>query len=404
MRQYIVDAFTERVFGGNPAAVCVLENWISDELMQKIAKENNLSETAFAVKEGECYHLRWFTPKSEIDFCGHATLGTSFVIANYIEPGCKAIKYTTLSGEMSVEVKDGVFVMDFPRYKLDPVEVTEEMANAIGVRPVAAFRDRDLLMVLESEDEVKNLKPDQAALAGLDGVCIAVTAKGTQYDCVSRVFAPELNIPEDPVTGSSHCMIAPYWAERLGKNTITAYQASERGGILYAEVCGERVKISGKAVLFGISEIIKDNGAEYGFKAKLFDELSAAEVYKILKARAAVFILEQNIRYLDMDNVDYRSLHCFFEENGKVAAYLRAYQDGEKIRIGRVLTVTRGQGHGRMIMERGIVAAREAFGYRTVIMDAQKHAEGFYRKLGFKTISGEFLEEGVVHVQMELPP
>ena len=138
------------------------------------------------------------------------------------------------------------------------------------------------------------------------------------------------------------------------------------------------------------------------FKAKLFEELSAAEVYEILKARAAVFMLEQNIRCLDMDDVDYRSLHCFFEENGRVIAYLRAYPDGERIRIGRVLTINRGQGHGIMIMERGITEARDAFGDRAVIMDAQKHAEGFYRKLGFSTISGEFLEEGVVHVEMEL--
>lgn len=256
MKQYIVDAFTEELFKGNPAAVCVMDKWISDELMRNIAKENNLSETAFAVKEGDCYHLRWFTPNSEIDFCGHATLGTSFVIANYIEQGCREIKYKTLSGEMSVEVKDGVFVMDFPRYKLNPAEVTREMAEAIGVRPVAAFKDRDLLLVLESEDEVKALKPNQEALAALDGVCIAVTAMGSEYDCVSRMFAPELNIPEDPVTGSAHCMIAPYWAEKLGKNAITAYQASERGGVLYAEICGERVKISGKAVLFSVNSLI----------------------------------------------------------------------------------------------------------------------------------------------------
>lgn len=256
MKQYIVDAFTDELFKGNPAAVCVMDEWISDELMRNIAKENNLSETAFTVKEGESYRLRWFTPNSEINFCGHATLGTSFVIANYIEPGCKTIKYHTISGEMSVEVKDGTFVMDFPRYKLNPVEVTDAMERAIGVRPIAAFMDRDLLMVLDSEEEVFELKPDLAAISKLDGVCIAVTAKGTEYDCVSRVFAPELNIPEDPVTGSTHCMIAPYWAERLAKNPITAFQASERTGVLYAEVCGERVKISGRAVLFGVSEIL----------------------------------------------------------------------------------------------------------------------------------------------------
>ncbi len=256
MKQYIVDAFTDELFKGNPAAVCVMDEWASDELMLNIARENNLSETAFAVKEGNGYRLRWFTPKTEIDFCGHATLGTSFVIANFIEPGCKTIKYQTLSGEFNIEVNNGTFVMDFPRYKLNPVEVTEAMTKALGVRPVAAFKDRDLLLVLESEKDVFELKPDLEAVGKLDGVCIAVTAKGTQYDCVSRVFAPRINIPEDPVTGSAHCMIAPYWSERLGKNPITAFQASKRTGVLYAEVCGERVKISGKAVLFGISDIL----------------------------------------------------------------------------------------------------------------------------------------------------
>lgn len=256
MKQYIVDAFTEEIFKGNPAAVCVMDKWASDQLMLNIARENNLSETAFAVKEDDGYRLRWFTPKTEIDFCGHATLGTSFVIANYIEPGCKAIKYHTLSGEFNIEVNDGTFVMDFPRYKLNPVEVTDAMAKALGVRPIAAFKDRDLLLVLGSEQEVIDLKPDLAAISELDGMCVAVTAKGTEYDCVSRVFAPGINIPEDPVTGSAHCMIAPYWSERLGKNPITAFQASERTGVLYAEVCGERVKISGRAVLFGVSDIL----------------------------------------------------------------------------------------------------------------------------------------------------
>lgn len=255
MRQYTVDAFTDELFKGNPAAVCVMDKWISDDLMQNIAKENNLSETAFAVKEGERYRLRWFTPKSEIDFCGHATLGASFVIANYIEPNCKAIKYVTLSGELSVEIKDSLFTMNFPRYRLVPVDVTEDMTKALGVTPSAAFLDRDLLMVLDSERDIFELKPDFAALKKLDGLCIAVTAKGTEYDCVSRVFAPELSVPEDPVTGSTHCMIAPYWAERLNKSRVTAFQASERTGVLYAEICGERVNISGHAVLFGISEI-----------------------------------------------------------------------------------------------------------------------------------------------------
>lgn len=256
MRQYIIDAFTEELFKGNPAAVCVMSEWISDGLMRNIARENNLSETAFAVKEGGEYRLRWFTPGSEIDFCGHATLAAAFVIANYIETGCKKIRFSTLAGALNIEVGNGVFTMDFPRYGLNPVEVTDAMEKALGVRPAAAFLDRDLLAVLGSEEEVFGLKPDLAAMRELDGVCIAVTAKGTEYDCVSRVFAPELNIPEDPVTGSTHCMIAPYWAERLGKSAVTAFQASERTGVLFAEVCGGRVRISGNAVLYGISEIL----------------------------------------------------------------------------------------------------------------------------------------------------
>lgn len=256
MKQYIVDAFTDELFKGNPAAVCVTETPLDSGLMQKIAKENNLSETAFAVKEGDGYRLRWFTPKSEIDFCGHATLGTSFVIANFIEPNCKTIKFKTLSGEFYIEVNDGTFVMDFPRYKLTPVDVAEIMTTALGVRPLAAFRDRDLLLILDSEKDIFGLNPDLSALAELDGVCIAVTAKGTEYDCVSRVFAPRLGIPEDPVTGSAHCMIAPYWAESLNKDHIKAFQASERTGVLYAEVLEKRVKISGKAVLFGESNIL----------------------------------------------------------------------------------------------------------------------------------------------------
>lgn len=255
MKQYIVDAFTDTVFKGNPAAVCILDNQISDELMLNIAKENNLSETAFAIKDNSSYHLRWFTPKAEIDFCGHATLGTSYVIANFIEPECKNITFHTLSGNITVKVSDGLFTMDFPMYKLNPIAVTDKMTEAFGVRPVEAYLDRDLLLVLGSEDEVINLCPNQEIMKELDGLCIAVTAKGQKYDCVSRVFAPELNVPEDPVTGSTHCMIVPYWAEKLNKTAITAFQASERTGIMYAKLQNDRVKISGSAVLFAVSEI-----------------------------------------------------------------------------------------------------------------------------------------------------
>ncbi len=256
MKQYIVDAFTDKVFSGNQAAVCVLENWIDDELMQNIATENNFSETAFAVAENNGYHLRWFTPAGEIDFCGHATLGTAFVILNYYLNNEKSVRFFTQVGEIIVCRKNDMYEMNFPAYRLNKISVTDEMSNAIGVKPIAAYLDRDLLLVLDSEEDVKNLKPNHNKLKVLDGLCIAVTAKGKDFDCVSRVFAPELDVIEDPVTGSTHCMIAPYWADRFGRNEIAAFQASKRTGVLYCKVIGERVVISGNAVLYSVADIL----------------------------------------------------------------------------------------------------------------------------------------------------
>ena len=258
MRQYIVDAFTDKVFGGNQAAVCVLDEWIPDSLMIKIAKENNFSETAFTVKKGDAYELRWFTPGGEISLCGHATLGTSYVLFRFYEKDSKKIVFNTMSGELIVEKEGDRMVMDFPVYKLNDVQITKEMEEALGARIIEAYKDRDLLFVLESEDVVKNLKPDQLKLEKFDCVCIGVTAKGSESDSVSRVFAPRCGVPEDPVTGSMHCMIVPYWVNKLGKNEIVAKQASERGGMLYCKLEGDRVKIAGKAVLFSVSDILDD--------------------------------------------------------------------------------------------------------------------------------------------------
>ena len=240
MKQYIVDAFTDILFHGNQAAVCVMNEWISDELMQNIAKENNFSETAFTVKEGDNYHLRWFTPGGEIDFCGHATLGASFVLFNFYEKEKNEISFVTQVGKLIVTREKDEYVMDMPAY---------------GVKPIEAYLDRDLLMVLETEDQVKSLSPDIEKMKLLEGLTIAVTAPGREYDSVSRVFVPKLAISEDPVTGSSHCMIAPYWSEKLGKKELNCYQASERGGELKIKVLGDRVKIAGKAVLFSVSEL-----------------------------------------------------------------------------------------------------------------------------------------------------
>ena len=256
MKQYIVDAFTDKVFSGNPAAVCVLDTFPGEEIMQSIATENNLSETAFAVKENDRYHIRWLTPKGEIDFCGHATLATAFVLFNFYEQTTNTLIFYGLIGEFTVHKKDDMIRMEFPAYNLEHIEITDTMIEALGTIPLAAYKDRDILFILRDEDEVRDLQPDMELIAKLNGACVAVTAKGTEYDCVSRVFAPRYGMTEDPVTGSTHCMIAPYWCKRLNKSQITAFQASSRTGVLYCECVGDKVIISGKAVLFSINDIV----------------------------------------------------------------------------------------------------------------------------------------------------
>ncbi len=255
MKQYIVDAFTDKVFGGNPAAVCVMESWISDELMMNITRENNLSETAFAVKENDIYNLRWFTPGGEIDLCGHATLGTAFVIMNFYETDMQEVRFNTLSGCLTVIRKNNLYEMDFPAYQLKPIEVTPNMVEAIGTKPLEAYMGRDLLCIFENEATVRNLHPNMEMVKNLDGLLLQVTAKGNEYDCVSRSFAPKLKVEEDPVCGSGHCHIIPYWASKMDKKEITAFQASKRGGILYCRMDNDRVKISGNVSLYSISEL-----------------------------------------------------------------------------------------------------------------------------------------------------
>ena len=256
MKQYTVDAFTDKLFSGNPAAVCVADSFPDDKLMQDISSENNLSETAFAVKNGNGYRLRWFAPKGEVDFCGHATLAAAFVLFSFYEKDSGHIVFDTAKGSFDVSRRGDLIEMDLPAYAHEHVEITDRMIEALGAVPLAAYRDRDIMFVLRDEDEVRYLQPDLKLLSQLDCACIAVTAKGSGYDCVSRVFAPRYGINEDPVTGSAHCMIAPYWCKRLGKESITAFQASARTGVLYCEVCGYRVKISGKAVLFSAADIV----------------------------------------------------------------------------------------------------------------------------------------------------
>ena len=257
LRQYVIDAFTDRVFAGNPAAICVLERWLPDSLMQDIAKENNLSETAFTVKGDNCYQLRWFTPGGEIDLCGHATLATAYVLLNFYEKGLERISFSTQSGMLSVEKQGDLYELDFPAYRLEPVPVTREMSRAAGAMPSAAFMVRDLLCVFDNASVVEKMQPDMEALKGLEGLVFHATAAAQdgRFDCISRSFAPKLNVAEDPVCGSGHCHIIPYWSEKLGKEQLTAYQASARGGTLFCRRDGERIFMAGKAALYSKAEI-----------------------------------------------------------------------------------------------------------------------------------------------------
>ncbi|WP_392558745.1 PhzF family phenazine biosynthesis protein [Orbus mooreae] len=257
LKQYVVDAFAERVFEGNPAAVCITDKWLDDKLMQLITSENNLSETAFAVKENKSYRLRWFTPNGEIDLCGHATLATAFVIMNYYEKELTEIHFNTLSGDLIVNKIDNMYELDFPCYSLKSIETTEKIKKIIGFTPVETWIDRDLVCVLENENQIKNAKIDLENAKSLPGLLLHITARSSnsEYDCVSRSFAPKLNVSEDPVCGTGHCHIAPFWAKRLKKEKIVAKQESERSGILYCQVNDDRIKLKGRAVLYSISEL-----------------------------------------------------------------------------------------------------------------------------------------------------
>lgn len=255
MKQYVVDAFADKLFEGNPAAICVIEKWPKDDLMQAITIENNLSETAFAVKEDGKYHLRWFTPGGEIDLCGHATLATAFVLMNYYEKNMSKVVFTTLSGDLTVLKKDHLYELKFPAYELKKVSVTDAIQKALGYSPLEAYMGRDLMCVFDNEDQIINMKPDLEQVKQLDGLLLQVTAPGSTVDCISRSFAPKLGVSEDPVCGSGHCHIIPYWSKRLQKNTLTAYQASKRGGTLYCRFEDNKVFMAGEAVLYSVAEL-----------------------------------------------------------------------------------------------------------------------------------------------------
>lgn len=250
IKQYQVDAFAARVFAGNPAAVCPLDDWLPDAVLQAIAQENNLSETAFFVAEANGFRLRWFTPVAEVDLCGHATLATAHVLFNLLGHPGEAIIFSTRSGELTVQRQDKLLAMNFPAFTPKPCAPPKALIAALGERPIEALAADDYLAVFDSEASVAALAPDFAQLRQLDlrGVC--VTAPGNKVDFVSRFFAPKFGIDEDPVTGSAHCVLTPYWAERLGKQRLQARQISRRGGDLSCQLDGERVILAGTAVSF----------------------------------------------------------------------------------------------------------------------------------------------------------
>jgi PhzF family phenazine biosynthesis protein len=247
---YQVDAFAGRLFSGNPAGVCLLADWLPDETLQSIAAENNLAETAFVVQRDSHFDLRWFTPTLEMDLCGHATLAPAHVIFRHLGYRGLVVKFQTRSGELTVTRNDDLLTLDFPARPAVVCPAPDDLLEGLGSTPIVTAKSRDYLAVFESEEVIRELQPDMAALMRLDCLGIIVTAPGKQCDFVSRFFAPRAGVPEDPVTGSAHCTLIPYWAQRLGRSQLRALQVSRRGGELFCEHRGERVGIGGRAVTY----------------------------------------------------------------------------------------------------------------------------------------------------------
>lgn len=253
---YQVDAFTSELFCGNPAAVVPLEKWLDDKTLQNIAAENNLSETAFFVKEGTHYHIRWMTPVSEVPLCGHATLASAFIIFNFIEKELTQTKFISKSAELIVDRNNEMLSLDFPANKPHRIDVSDAIKNCFDKKPVDVLKNGFyVLIIFDSEDYIRTVTPNFELVKSIHKHGVIISAKGKETDFVSRMFAPNEGIDEDPVTGSSHTVLIPYWAEILGKNNFRALQVSKRGGELFCEYLGDRVKISGNAVLYSVGNV-----------------------------------------------------------------------------------------------------------------------------------------------------
>ncbi|MBX3238464.1 MAG: PhzF family phenazine biosynthesis protein [Chitinophagaceae bacterium] len=257
---YQIDAFTDSVFSGNPAAVCPLEQWLSDEILQKIAMENNLSETAFYVKQNNRYQIRWFTPTVEVDLCGHATLAAAFVLFNHENHQGNIVHfYSPRSGILTVIKQGELLTLNFPEDIFEPVELSGEITDCFDIKPRLAFKGKtDYLLVFDTEDEIRKITPAFDLISKLNARGVIVTARGSSVDFVSRFFAPQSGINEDPVTGSAHTTLTPYWAKELGKTELTAMQLSERKGYLQCKHTEDRIEISGQGKLYLTGEIFLD--------------------------------------------------------------------------------------------------------------------------------------------------
>lgn len=250
-----VDAFSDKLFGGNPAVVCPLPGWLPDETLQAIAAENNLAETAFFVEKESGYHLRWFTPACKVDLCGHATLATAYVLFSELGRRDEKVEFDTLSGRLSVTKSGDMLALHFPARKPEPVTPDPKLWEALGIEETEILAARDYLVILKNQQEVLSVQPDMTKLARIDRFATIVTSVGETADFVSRFFAPAKGVPEDPVTGSAHCTLIPFWAERLGKTEMQARQLSQRGGDLWCKYEPPLVEIAGSAVMYLRGEI-----------------------------------------------------------------------------------------------------------------------------------------------------